>query len=237
MGIDYVALDIETTGLNPRKDQILEIGAAKVADGEIIETYAVFVDSKIKIPEFITKLTGIDNAMVAGGASPNEAVTGLIEFCKEAPILGHNILFDYSFIKRNATNQGRHFDNYGIDTLTIAKKFLAELPKRNLESLCKHYKIKQEKKHRAYEDAISASRLYHHLRQEFYQVSPAAFDPKELIYQVKKENVITDAQKRYLNDLLKYHKIEIDISIESLTKNEASRIIDGIILKHGRIVR
>lgn len=237
MDADYIALDLETTGLNPKKDRILEIGAAKVKDEQIIDKYAVFVDSKIKIPEFITELTGIDNSMTDGQISQDEAVRELLAFCGDLPVMGHNILFDYSFVKRNAVNQGLKFPNYGIDTLKIARKFLDGLSSRSLESLCSYYGIEQKKRHRAYEDAISSSKLYHCMKKEFMNVSPAAFEPKELIYQVKKENPITISQKGYLNDLLKYHRIDTDIAIVSLTKNEASRMIDGIILNHGRIKR
>ena len=67
--------------------------------------------------------------------------------------------------------------------------------------------------------------------------SPAAFDPKPLFYQVKKESPITISQKRYLNDLIKYHRIETDAVPEKLTKSEASRMIDNIISRYGKIKR
>lgn len=237
MADTYIALDLETTGLNPRRDRILEIGAARVTDGQVEESYAVFLNSQIKIPAFITELTGIDNAMTDQGMEPARAIRELLDFCEDAPILGHNILFDYSFVKRNAVNMGLEFEKQGIDTLKIARKFLAELPSRSLGAVCAHYGIKQEKSHRALDDALAASALYHCLKKEFIDVSPAAFDPKPLICQIKKEGPITNSQKGYLNDLVKYHRIELSMAVDSLTKNEASRIIDGIILKHGRIKR
>jgi len=232
-----VALDLETTGLNPKTDRILEIGAVKMIDGKVTDTYSVFVNGGTKISEFITNLTGITDEMRRSGLPTREAMEGFLEFCGDADILGHNILFDYSFLKRNAVNLGYTFENMGIDTLQIAKKFLSELPSRSLGALCEHYHIIQERQHRAYEDAVSAYRLYECMKQEFENVSPAAFLPKPLIYEVKKESPITISQKRYLNDLLKYHRIELDAAIESLTKNEASRMIDNIISQHGRIKR
>ena len=232
-----VALDLETTGLNPKTDRILEIGAAKIVDGEVTDTYSVFVNGGKKIPEFVVNLTGITDEMAAGGLPTREAMEGFLDFCGDAVILGHNILFDYSFLKRNAVNLGYTFEKEGIDTLQIARKFLGELPSRSLGALCEHYEILQEKQHRAYEDAISAYRLYERMRQEFETVSPAAFWPKPLIYQVKKESPITISQKRYLNDLTKYHRIELDVSLESMTKNEASRMIDTILSQYGKIKR
>lgn len=237
MSIEYIALDLETTGVDPKRDKILEIGAARVKDGEILETYQSFVDHKIQIPAFITELTGITDEMVAGAPSVEQAVAGLLEFGGELPLLGHNILFDYSFVKRAAVNMGAEFERMGIDTLKIARKFMEEPKKKSLESLCGYYGIEREHCHRAYDDAIAASRLYGFLKKDFYLVSPAAFAPAPLYCQVKKDSPITKSQKVYLNDLIKYHRIEQDVSIDNLTKSEASRMIDTIIRDYGRIKR
>ena len=209
----------------------------RLRNGEIVETFQTFVDPERRLTPEIIGLTGITDEMAAGGLSLPEALEGFLDFAGETPVLGHNITFDYSFLKQNFANLGRNFDREGIDTLAIAKKFLPELPSRSLEALCLHYGIGQEKKHRAYEDAVSAYRLYECLGREFQSVSPAAFDPKPLFYQVKKENPITISQKRYLNDLIKYHRIETDAVPEKLTKSEASRMIDNIISRYGKIKR
>lgn len=236
--MEYIALDLETTGIDPKRDKILEIGAARVRDGKILESYLTFVDHRIRIPSFITELTGITDEMVAGAPALSEAVTGFLDFCGGGtPILGHNILFDYSFLKKAAVNMGKEFERQGIDTCRIARKFMAEPKKKSLESLCSYYSIDREHCHRAYDDAVAASRLYDCLKRDFFSVSPAAFDPAPLYYQVKKDSPITKSQKVYLNDLIKYHRIELDVSIEDLTKSEASRMIDSVILNYGRIKR
>lgn len=232
-----IALDLETTGLNPRTDQILEIGAVKMENGEAVDTYSVFVNPGKHIPEFITGLTGITDEMVREGLSPEKAVQGLIDFCGEADLLGHNILFDFSFLKQKAAGFGSCFEKNGIDTLQIAKKFLPDLPSRSLGAICSYYHIAQEKQHRAVEDAVSAYRIFCRMKEEFEKVSPGAFWPKQLVYQVKKDSPITISQKRYLNDLIKYHRIELDAAIETMTKSEASRMIDTIISQHGKIKR
>ena len=232
-----IALDLETTGLNPRTDQILEIGAVKMKEGEVCDTFAAFVNIGKPVPDFIVGLTGITDEMARGGLPIGEAMESFLSFCQDIPILGHNIMFDYGFLKQNAVNMGKTFEREGIDTLSIAKKFLPELPSRSLGSICLHYGIRQEKRHRAYEDAVSAYRIYERMKEEFEQISPAAFWPKALTYQAKKESPITISQKRYLNDLMKYHKIEMNIRMEDLTKSEASRMIDHIILQYGKILR
>lgn len=233
----YVAVDLETTGLNPRQDAILEIGAVKIIDGKPAGEFSTFVNCGRPVPPFITELTGIDSDMAAGGLETEEALGIFIDFCGDCDILGHNILFDFSFLKRNAVNHGIAFDKNGIDTLKIAKKFLTNLPSRRLESLCSHYGILQEKKHRAYEDAHAASCLYQKLADDFEELCPQEFEAKPLIYRVKREGPITRLQKVYLIDLAKYHRIDLEMDVDTLTKNEASRMIDRIIAGYGRIKR
>ena len=120
---EIIALDLETTGLNPRTDSILEIGAVRIKNGRVEDTYAAFINIGKKIPEFIVGLTGITDEMAAGGLSLPKALEGFFDFAGETPVLGHNITFDYSFLKQNFANLGRNFDREGIDTLAIAKKF------------------------------------------------------------------------------------------------------------------
>ena len=233
----YIALDLETTGLNPSRDRILEIGAVRVIDGQIEESYETLVNPGRKLDKRIEELTGITDEMAAGGMDTRTAVTGLVEFCGELPLLGHNILFDYSFLKQNTMNLSLPFEKEGIDTLKIARVLFPKMEHRSLQSLCCYYQIRQEKAHRAVSDALSAMELYRRMREQFAEAPEELFASKPLIYKAKKQSPITLAQKGYLNDLLKYHKITLEMSVDSLTKNEASRMIDRIISEHGRIQR
>ena len=233
----YIALDLETTGLSSKTDRILEIGAIRIIEGEEKEEYSTLVDPKTEIPERITELTGITGEMVKGMPDAATAVKKLVEFCEDLPILGHNILFDYKFVKHDAVNLGLTFEKDAIDTLKIARTFLAELPSRRLQALCEYYEIHQENAHRALDDARMAHRLYQCLKKDFLEGHEEQFSPKHLEYKVKKQAPVTEAQKRYLQDLIKYHRIEFDTEIDSLTKNEASRSIDKIISSYGRILK
>ena len=234
---EYVSLDLETTGLEPKKDRIIEIGAVKIRDGQIQETYATLVDPQTKIPERITELTGISSQMVEGKPFGQEAVKGLLDFCGELPLLGHNIMFDYSFVKHSAVNMGMDFEKKGMDTLKLARNLLPDLESKSLQNLRQYYHLPQEEAHRALEDALTTFRLYERLREEFEEKNPQFFCPQELICKVKRQGPITPAQKRYLQDLVKYHRINLDVEPESLTKNEASRLIDTILGTYGKIVR
>ncbi|MDO4322776.1 MAG: 3'-5' exonuclease [Lachnospiraceae bacterium] len=233
----YVAFDLETTGLRPKYDKILEIGAVKVECGEVTGTYETFIDSGAEIPPRITELTGITQEMVAGSPGIREAVEGFLDFSGDSVLLGHNIQFDYSFMKRNVVNLGGTYERRGLDTLSISRLCLPQLPGKSLDKMAAHYGIPQEQHHRALDDALTAARLYERLREEFGEKRPDLFEASPLVFKVKKEGPITNSQKVYLRDLLKYHRIESNVKIEMLTKSEASRMIDGIISQHGKMVR
>lgn len=232
----FIVVDLETTGLTPKKDRILEIGAWKVSGGQFVDQFHCMVDPCMEIPQRITELTGITNEMVAGQDKIETALEKFLAFAGELPLLGHNLMFDYAFLKHAAVNQGISFERLGTDTLKISRQVLAELPSRRLGDLCTYFGIEQNRAHRADEDAYVTAILYQKLKERFEDADPALFEPKPLVYKAKKQQPITNAQKGYLNDLLKYHTIKCNVQIESLTKSEASRMIDGIILQYGRIM-
>ena len=161
----------------------------------------------------------------------------MLDFLGEDVLLGHSVLFDYSFIKRAAVNQGFMFEKEAIDTLHIARKFLPELESRGLPFLCRHYGIPHQA-HRALEDAEATVRLYFILAEQFgaecsssetdEQAQKDLFRPKQLVYGVKRESPIRKQQKERLYQLLQLHGIEPLYDVEKLTRNEASRYIDQI---------
>lgn len=233
----YVVLDLETTGLQPKTDQILEIGAIKVLHGERVAAYHTLIDPKRPIPSYITEITGITNEMVCGQKENTEAVKGFLEFCEELPLMGHNILFDYSFVKTSAVNMKLTFEKDAIDTLRIARGVLPDLESRSLQYLRAYYHIPQDKAHRALDDANTTHLLYERLKSEFGETHWELFRPIPLQYKAKRQCPLTAAQKRYLQDLVKYHKINLNVEIDSLTKSEASRRIDTILSTYGKIMR
>ena len=206
---DFVVLDLETTGLSVKEDQILEIGAVKVQGGEVTASYETFVNPGRKVPERITELTGIRDEMIANAPDVETAVRGFLDFCGGLPLLGHNILFDYSFIKQAAINARLDFEKEAWDTLKIARKALPDLESRSLEALCGYYQIPREHAHRAMDDVLKAK--------------------------MKREVPATEAQKKYLADLIRYHELDLEPEWGALTKSRASRMIDQIILAHGRM--
>lgn len=230
----FVALDLETTGINPAEDRIIEIGAIKVIDGKEYDMFSTFVNPEMKIPARITEITGIDDKMVCDAPVIKEIFPKLIYFLEEYPLLGHNIIFDYSFLKTVAVNMGLSFEKQGIDTLKMARRVYAQAESKRLEFLCDYLQIDAGTSHRAYDDARSAKCLYEKMYVEkpdddgFLKTSPLEFG-------VKKKSPITPAQLRYLKSLVQIHGIVPEVMIESLTKSEASRMIDKILSTYGRI--
>lgn len=229
----YVCIDLETTGLNPKMDKIIEVGAVKVIDGKVTDTFSTYVNPGRKLEERIVELTGIQQTQVDTAPEITQVMPRLIEFLEELPLLGHRVLFDYSFLKKAAVNQKLTFEKQGIDTLRIARYFLRSLEKRSLEFLCKHYEIPHHA-HRALADAEATSVLYQKLAEQFYEKDSKPFEPTTLNYSVKKETPITKPQKERLYRLIQQHNLTVDYDVEKLTRSEASRYTDKIYEKYGR---
>lgn len=230
----YVAVDLEMTGLQAKKDRILEVGAVKVAGHRQVDVFQSFVNPHRQVSQEITDLTGIRSEMVADAPEDVDVLRELIAFAGDAPLVGHNILFDYSFLKQCAVNHGIAYEKTAVDTLKAARKCLPDQPSKKLEDLCRYYKIRNIQEHRALADAQMTARLLECLLAQFADRYPELFEPKPLLYKVKKQGPATPAQKRDLLELISCHKIEFDAEIESLTKNEASRMIDNIYAAYGR---
>lgn len=231
----YVVVDLEMTGLQAKTERILEIGAVKVERGILTERFQTFVDPHRILSPRITALTGITQDMVAGAPEAVEALHDFLGFAGELPLVGHNILFDYSFLKQCAVNHKLPLEREAVDTLKIARVCLPDLESRRLESLCRFYKIAEGQEHRALADAWMTAQLFERLQTEFGESHPELFVPKPLQYRAKKQGPATPAQKRDLLALLTCHKIVSDIEIDSLTRSEASRWIDQILATYGRV--
>lgn len=232
---NFVVLDLETTGLSVKEDQILEIGAVKVQNGEVTASYETFVNPGRKVPARITELTGIRDEMIADAPDVETAVRGFLNFCGELPLLGHNILFDYSFIKQAAVNARLDFEKEAWDTLKIARKALPDLESRSLEALCGYYQIPREHAHRAMDDVLETLTLFRKLEENFAADHPEWFQAAPLKAKMKREVPATNAQKKYLADLIRHHGISEEPEWGTLTKSQASRKIDQIILEYGRV--
>ena len=105
----YVAVDLETTGLDPKRDKIIEIGAVRIEAGEITAEFESFVNPYRMLEAKTRTLTGIRDQDVVHAPGIEEVLPVFLNFAGELPLLGHRIIFDYSFLKRAAVNQGESF--------------------------------------------------------------------------------------------------------------------------------
>lgn len=158
---EFIVFDIETTGLAASKERITEIGAVRVVDGEIKDTFSTFVNPEKHIPEKITELTGISDSMVADAPNECEAVKAFFDFCGEnAVVVAHNATFDTSFIKIAAERNKLPYTLTYIDTLAISRGMFPQLAKHKLDSIAKHLKLGDFNHHRACDDAAMLAKIF-----------------------------------------------------------------------------
>ena len=131
--------------------------------------------------------------------------------------------------------QKMEFECEGVDTLKLCRNLIPEQEKKNLGNACIYYKIEQPLTHRAEADALSAHLLYQKLRGLHGEDQPELFATMPLNCRMKRQQPATKRQKEYLQDLLKCHRIDITVQLDDISRSDASRLIDKIILQYGRV--
>ena len=157
---EFVVFDIETTGLSPVTETITEIGAVKIKDGQITDTFNKFVNPGKPIPQKIVELTGITDAMVADADPISVVLPEFYEFIGDAALVAHNAAFDTSFIKKAAKDNGMKFDFCYLDTLELSRALVQGVRNYKLDTLTKHFDVKLENHHRACDDAMATAQVF-----------------------------------------------------------------------------
>lgn len=155
----YVVFDIETTGFSSSYDKIIEIGAVKIQNGLIIDSFSTFINPEVKIPYRITELTGITNDMVKDAYTIDKVLPEFIEFINGSVLVAHNANFDTSFIRKNCNRLNIKFSYPVMDTIPLAKYLFPELNKYKLNIVAKHLGISLENHHRAVDDAKATAEI------------------------------------------------------------------------------
>jgi ATP-dependent DNA helicase DinG len=171
----YVALDLETTGLDAERDAIIEVGAVKFRADEVLDTFSTFVDPGRRIPLLITELTGIRDEDVVGAPGLHDALSRLGRFVGEWPIVGHSVNFDLSFLRRHSPL----FENERLDTFELASVLLPHAERYSLGSLAGMLGIEMERAHRALDDARATHRLFRVLLHRAASLPPRTL--KEIV--------------------------------------------------------
>lgn len=130
----YVVVDVETTGLDPARDYIIEVAALKINDGNVSDTYSSLINPDITIDSFITELTGITNQDLSTAPSSISVLSSLYDFIGNAVIIGHNVHFDINFLYDNFKRYiSKPLSNNYIDTLRLSRKYFRKAPSYKLK--------------------------------------------------------------------------------------------------------
>ena len=156
---EIVCFDIETTGLKVTQEAITEIGAVRLKNGEIVETFQTFVDPERRLTPEIIGLTGITDDMLRGAPKLKDALTAFLAFAGNARRAGHNAEFDISFIRAGCRKCSIPFEPTYIDTLILAQNLLPGLGKYKLDIVAEHLQLPQFNHHRASDDAVPVAQM------------------------------------------------------------------------------
>jgi ATP-dependent DNA helicase DinG len=169
-----IALDIETTGLDPTRDAVIEVGLVRFQGARIEDTWQSLINPGRPLPPFIVQLTGIDDAMVANAPRITSILNELQEKVGDLPVLGHNVGFDISFLQQ----QGLFHKNQLIDTYDLASVLLPDAGRYRLDALASALGVVPQQRHRALEDASTTHQVYLRLCNKVQQL------PKGLLEEI-----------------------------------------------------
>ena len=207
----FIVFDLETTGLNPASEEITEIAAVRVVEGEIRDSFQTYVNPHKPIPPEITELTGISDETVADAPDLDKAVPEFLKWAGEGqyPLVAHNAGFDMGFLRTACQRLGIEREFTSIDTLEMSRLMLPHMHKFKLNILAKELQVGPFEHHRASEDAAVLGRIYvkllKRLREEMHAVTTADINPVL---------AATTDRKNKLKNLPRYHFI-------ILVKNQA----------------
>ena len=156
---EYVAFDLETTGLSSKNDRIIEIGAVRMQNGQEIDRFQTFVDPGRKLEPKIVELTGITDAMLVGAPKIETVLPEFLEFVGDRPLVAHNADFDTGFIRAECERQGMTYTLTSADTLILAQNLMPELNKFKLDVVANALSLPEFQHHRAADDAVTCGMI------------------------------------------------------------------------------
>ncbi len=186
----FVSLDIETTGFNPEKDQIIEFAAVKFTENEVTDTYQSLINPEQPVPPLISHMTGISDDLLKDSPTLDKVSEEIIRFIGSSPIVGHNIEFDVTFLNQ----KGLPLKNDLYDTLQLSSILLPGLPSYSLDTLGRILKIEHLEKHRALSDSVAAYNLFKILLEKIKEIDDST---------LKEINIILDKSSWSLKKLFK----------------------------------
>lgn len=163
---DYTVLDIETTGLDPCFDEIIEISALRVRSADVTDTFSSLVKPSEPVSDFITELTGITNEMLDDAPPIYDVLPRFIRFVGDDIVVGHNVNFDINFLYDQSACLGLPpFGNDFLDTMRLSRKLFPELKNHKLDTLAQFFEVPRSISHRATADCEATNSIYRHICQ------------------------------------------------------------------------
>lgn len=168
---DYVVFDLETTGLDPKYEEIIEIGALKYRDNKLVDSYSVLVKPKKNINDVITNITGITNEMVENEKYIEDVIDDFLNFIDSDVLVGHNVSFDISFINEALMRLNKDIlSNDSIDTVMLARSYIPKVYNYKLSTL-KNYFHLEFNSHRSIEDCKTTNYIYQECKKRCKEYS------------------------------------------------------------------
>lgn len=161
----YVAIDLETTGLDPRYEEIIEVAGIKYENGHETGRFESLVNPHRKIGSYITELTGITDEMLITAPDAGEVLPEFFAFIGGLPVVGHNVNFDVNFLYDGSPKE-RPFSNDFIDTLRLSRRLYHDLPNHKLPTLVDYLGVADQVEHRALADCLAAQACFQKMKEE-----------------------------------------------------------------------
>ena len=174
---EYVAFDLETTGLYARRDKIIEIGAVRMRGGKEIDRFQTFVDPEMLLEKRTTELTGITDEMLKGAPKIEEALPAFLEFVGGSVLVAHNADFDTTFIRHACKAQNIKYELTSVDTLTISQNLMPDLHRFSLDQVAKHFSLADFNHHRAGDDALTCGAIMGKLMEKLRELGIGMCSP------------------------------------------------------------
>ena len=173
---EIVCFDLETTGLDKRREVIIEIGAVLLKNGEVTDRFNTFVSPGRILDPQIIRLTGITDEMLEGAPSQKEALEAFLAFAGDRPLAAHNAEFDMGFVSEGCRKFGIPFKNPSVDSLILAQNLLPELTKFKLDIVAEHLDLPAFNHHRASDDAATVAYMLPHFWKRLREIGVDRLD-------------------------------------------------------------
>lgn len=165
---DYTVIDIETTGLSPDKNNIIELSAIKIRNNKIIDTFTELINPNERINSYITNLTGITNSMVENADTLEHILPKYVNFIANDIVLGHNVKFDIRFISKNLEKLfNNRFKNESMDTMKLSRRYCTDITSHKLSNLANYFNIDSKGHHRGLKDCEMTYYVYEGIKNKY----------------------------------------------------------------------